>query len=150
MPSHIQPRCPIIRRRCRAVDTCLRELQKPVHIRESGRQTKRNTQGALLLIVDDLQELLIGQALLLPKTGGQILTHKTEGNLAYPRIAKTAAAYRESTLVGFFLHGITIQHLTRRIVEIESNRSSTPLGAGRSVDARHWLTIAMAQCKQVL
>ena len=91
-----------------------------------GRQTERNAQGALLLVVDDLEELLIGHALFLAKTGGQVLPHKAEGNLAHPWIAKTPAADRESTLVGFFLQGITIQQRTRRIVEIESNRPSAP------------------------
>ena len=137
------------RRRSPPIDERLRELQKPIHIREFGRQTKRNAQGALLLVVDDLEELLIGHTLFLAKTGGQILPHKAEGNLAYPWIAKTPAAYREPTLVSFLLQSITIQQRTRRIVEIESNRPSAPLGADRTVDAHHRLTVAMAQREQI-
>ena len=80
------------------------------------------------------KELLVGHALFLAETGGQILPHKAEGNLADPWIAKTPAAYRESTLVGFLLQRITIQQRTRRIVDIERYRPATPLGADRTVE----------------
>ena len=97
------------RRRSPPIDERLRKLHKPIDISEIARQTNRNAQCALLLIIDDVEKLLIGHARFLSETGGQILTHKAEGNLAYPRIAKTAAAHREPTLVGFLLQSIAIK-----------------------------------------
>jgi hypothetical protein len=73
-------------------------LQKVVDIGEIRHQPYRNAQRPLLLIVNEVEKLLIGQALFLAKDRGQLLTRQAQSNLAYTWIAKEDAGM---ALTGF-------------------------------------------------
>src|SRR5438876_982394 len=112
------------RRRSRPIDDCLGKLHKMVDIGEIRRQPDRNAECPLLPIVNDVEKLLVRHAPFVAKYRGQILTHHAQGDLTHSWIAKTAAAHREPILVGVLLDRITIQDHSRRITEIEGDRSA--------------------------
>jgi hypothetical protein len=118
------------RRRSPPVDERRRKLHKLVDIGKIGRQTNRNAQRTLFLMINDMQKLLKGHALFLSEAVGEVLTHKAEGDFTDPWIAETATPHRNPTQIGLPLHGIAIQDCAMRITEIEGNPSSTPVGGG--------------------
>ena len=73
----------------------LGKLQEVVDIGEIRCQPHRNAERPLLAAVNDVAELLMGHAPLVPEDRGQILTRQTQSDLAYARITETPAAHRE-------------------------------------------------------
>ena len=128
----------------------LRKLEKSIHISKIRHQTNRNAQRPLLAAIDNLEKLVIGHALLILKALGQVLFGKAEGDLAHTRIAKAPTAHGERTAGGLLLNRIEVKQDNIRVVEIEGDCPATSLGSDRTIDAHHWLAVAMAQRQQIL
>ena len=137
------------RSRSTPVDDGPGKLQEVVDIGKIRRQPNRNAECPLLPISNDVEKLFIGHALFLAKDRGQFLARQAQSNLAHAWITKTAAAHREPTLVGVLLDRIAIQDHAGGITEIEGDGSAALLCGDRTIDAHHWLSVAMAQFKQL-